>query len=317
MARRSHHEEHENHERWLVSYADFITLLFAFFVVMYSISSVNEGQYRVLSNSIVSAFQKPQSSLDPIQVGELVRSPMVMPRSILDISEEPKEIVFPLKLPFHSVDDIELATGSIDVEKDLADELVVQENTDEGKIDDPSFTEKSLNEAEQEIDGIARNVEQKVHELIEDDIINIKRNKFWLEVEIKSSLLFSSGSSGLITDSVPVLTQLSDIFAELPNRINVEGFTDNKSIRNQIFPSNWELSAARAAAVVRLFERNGVEPSRMASIGYGEHKPIAENETEEGRAKNRRVVLVVMASLPGRQNDRIYEFELEKPNELN
>ena len=74
MARKKRIEEHENHERWLVSYADFITLLFAFFVVMYSISSVNEGKYRVLSDSMVAAFRDPARSLEPVQVGDLIRS---------------------------------------------------------------------------------------------------------------------------------------------------------------------------------------------------------------------------------------------------
>jgi chemotaxis protein MotB len=299
MSRRSQHEEHENHERWLVSYADFITLLFAFFVVMYSISSVNEGQYRVLSDSIVSAFHNPKSSLNPIQVGELVRSPLVLPAQMTDVSEPPDALITPLMMKFQNPE--EVATE--------AAEAALAENKLE---EDESFTEQSLNAAEKEINDIGDTVEEKMDDLIDDDIINIKRNKFWLEVEIKSSLLFSSGSSELLPDAVPALKKLSDIFSDLPNRINVEGFTDNEPIKTLIFPSNWELSAARAAAVVRLFENNGVQPSRMASIGYGEYQPISDNENEEGRAKNRRVVLVVMASLEGRQDERMYEFELLK-----
>ena len=103
---------------------------------------------------------------------------------------------------------------------------------------------------------------------------------------------------------------------DLPNRIHIEGFTDDKPINTPIFPSNWELSSARAAAVVRLFARNGVEPSRLASIGYGEYQPISDNDTEVGRAKNRRVVIIVLASLEGQKNDRIYEFELLKERSL-
>jgi chemotaxis protein MotB len=299
MARKSHHEEHENHERWLVSYADFITLLFAFFVVMYSISSVNEGQYRVLSDSIVSAFQNTKSSLEPIQIGELVRSPLVMPEEDTDISEEPDALITPLMLKYQNPE-----SGDLSEQEAESDPVVEQPEDD--------FTQKALNAAEEEINAIGDDVEEKMDELIDEDIINIKRNKFWLEVEIKSSLLFPSGSSDLIPDAIPVLQQLSAIFADLPNRINVEGFTDDEPIKTYVFPSNWELSAARAAAVVRLFERNGVEPSRMASIGYGEYQPIAENSSEQGRAKNRRVVLVVMASLQGRQDERIYEFEVLK-----
>lgn len=301
MARRSHHEEHENHERWLVSYADFITLLFAFFVVMYSISSVNEGQYRVLSDSIVTAFHNTKSSLQPVQVGELVRSPLLMTEEITNVSELPDDLITPLMIKYQNPEDSELV--------EVGDEVKALEDQ---PSEDESFTQQALNAAEKEINAMADDVAEKMDDLIDDDIISIKRNKFWLEVEIKSSLLFPSGSSALIPESIPVLQKLSAIFADLPNRINVEGFTDNEPIKTYVFPSNWELSAARAAAVVRLFERNGIEPSRMASIGYGEYQPIAENDTEEGRAKNRRVVLVVMASLQGRQDERIYEFEVLK-----
>jgi len=131
-----------------------------------------------------------------------------------------------------------------------------------------------------------------------------------LEIEIKSNLLFSSGSSELISDSIPLLVGLSKTLVERPNRIHIEGFTDDKPITTNIFPSNWELSGARAAAVVRLFESNGIAPSRLAAIGYGEYQPVSGNQTEEGRARNRRVVVVVMASLEGRQDERIYEFDL-------
>jgi len=314
MPRRNHHEEHENHERWLVSYADFITLLFAFFVVMYSISSVNEGQYRVLSDSIVSAFQNTKSSLEPIQVGDLIRSPLMMPDRSTDVSEFPDEIITPLILRAKQLPGIggDETVGDNLVEGE-AEEGIVKKDQSEDEV----FTEKSLNEAEDEINALGDDVAEKMDDLIDEDIINIKRNKFWLEVEIKSSLLFSSGSSGLIPDAIPVLEQLAETFINLPNRINVEGFTDNKPINTFAFPSNWELSAARAAAVVRLFEQAGIEPWRMASIGYGEYQPISDNDSDEGRAKNRRVVLVVMASLKGRQDKRIYEFELEKSNELN
>lgn len=289
MARRKRVEEPVNHERWLVSYADFITLLFAFFVVMYSISSVNEDKYRVLSDAMGTAFHDPKTRLDPTQVSQIVSASVMMPNT-LAAADRTSEIIIPL-LP----QDQQVAEPALD-------------KPDE----DESFSQQVLDEAEDEIDGIADGVEERMDDLIDDGIINIKRNKFWLEVEIKSSLLFTSGSSELIPDSVPVLIELSETFVDLPNRINIEGFTDNEPISNLVFPSNWELSSARAAAVVRLFERNGIEPSRLASIGYGQYQPISDNETEDARAKNRRVVLVVMASLDGQQDKRIYEFELLK-----
>jgi len=291
MARKKRVEEHTNHERWLVSYADFITLLFAFFVVMYSISSVNEDKYRVLSDSMVAAFRDPKSSLDPIQIGQLVRSPLMIRERISDMSESPRPIITPLLEAYQ--------------ESGVYEPTVTKDQ-------DESFSQRVLDTAEAEVDSISDDVEMRMEVWINDDIINIKRNKFWLEVEIKSNLLFQSGSSDLIPESVPLLVKLSAVFVDLPNRIHIEGFTDNKPINTLAFPSNWELSSARAAAVVRLFERNGVDPARLASIGYGEYKPISDNNSEEARAKNRRVVVVVMASIEGQKNGRIHEFELLK-----
>ena len=294
MARKRLHQENENHERWLVSYADFITLLFAFFVVMYSISSVNEGKYRVLSSSMVSAFRQPKSSLEPVQIGQLVRSPLMMPDQVMDVSANPAPIITPM-LPQNQDSP---ADDSDPSEMEFSPEDIIMQ--------------KAFNAAEKEVDEMAGHVEEQLDSLIDEEIVNIKRNKFWLEVEIKSSLLFPSGGSDLVPASIPVLQKLSKIFRELPNRIHVEGFTDNQPINTVIFPSNWELSTARAAAVVRLFESNGIAASRMAAIGYGEFRPIAENTTETGRAKNRRVVIVVVASMANRQDQRIYEFEMLK-----
>ena len=294
MARKKLHQENENHERWLVSYADFITLLFAFFVVMYSISSVNEGKYRVLSSSMVSAFRQPKSSLEPVQIGQLVRSPLMMPDQVMDVSANPAPIITPM-LPQNQVSPA-----------DDSDPLAMEFSPED------IIMQKAFNAAEKEVDEMAGHVEEQLDSLIDEEIVNIKRNKFWLEVEIKSSLLFPSGGSDLVPASIPVLQKLSKIFRELPNRIHVEGFTDNQPINTVIFPSNWELSTARAAAVVRLFESNGIAASRMAAIGYGEFRPIAENTTETGRAKNRRVVIVVVASMANRQDQRIYEFEMLK-----
>ena len=294
MARKQPLEEHVNHERWLVSYADFITLLFAFFVVMYSISSVNEDKYRVLSDSMVTAFSDPRSPAKTVPVGNLVGTSSPLVGQMLGAVDRPSVILATLK--------------------DNPGKQAETETPPATK--DQNFSAEVLDLAEAEVNTIADDVEHSMESLIDDGIIDVKRNKFWLEVEIKSSLLFPSGSSALIPESVPLLTKLSDSFVGLPNRLHIEGFTDNEPINTAVFPSNWELSSARAAAVVRLFERNGVEPARLASIGYSEFHPISDNDTEEGRAKNRRVVIVVMASLEGQQSDRIYEFELLKEKSL-
>lgn len=275
-----------------MSYADFITLLFAFFVVMYSISSVNVDKYRVLSDAMVSAFKIPRESLQSTLTAPLIPEPMLLPNPFNEASPARRAFIAPLRPDYQQ-------NGSA-----MPDEAV--DPTPEG--DSPA--EKVRNAAQEQIDSVSDNVEQGMEEWIDSDIVDIKRNQFWLEIEIKSSLLFNSGSSALIPEALPLLRQLATMFVGLPNRVNVEGFTDNRPINTPAFPSNWELSSARAAAVVRLFQDNGVDPARLASIGYGENRPIATNDNDVARAKNRRVVIVVMASADAAQDERIQEFDL-------
>jgi len=253
----------DNHERWLVSYADFITLLFAFFVVMYSISTAREGSYRVLSDSIVRALNTPLLALKRESSGG-VEMPDAWSAGAPDTGSS--QAMIPLK---------------------------------------PELLNRGLSRAEPgdaaaesrgEIDRLAGAVENRVSDFIDEELIKVERNDYWLEIEIKAQLLFASGSRVLLSDAVPVLENFASVLRDVPNLVNVEGFTDNVPIRNGRFPSNWELSAARAATVVRLFEENGIAPERLSATGYGEHRPIAGNDTPEGRARNRRVVLVVMSS---------------------
>jgi chemotaxis protein MotB len=286
MARKHKHEEHENHERWLVSYADFITLLFAFFVVMYSMSSVNEGKYRVLSESMVAAFKSSARTLQPVQIGELSRSPHIPDSSIMDI---PKPINFtPIVIdrPDPSVND----------------PITVNENS------------WGTDAAGAQIDLIAADVSFALQELIDQDVVEIRRGKLWLEIELRTAFLFSSGSAAPSIDAEVILGKLGKVLKDYPNRVHVEGYTDDEPIVSPIFPSNWELSSARAAAVVRLFAVFGIAPQRMASVGYGEFRPVASNETEAGRTRNRRVVIVILASPEGDETSEasVTNFELLK-----
>lgn len=262
-------------DRWIVSYADFITLLFAFFVVMYSISSINEGKYKLLTGSLSDAFDT---------------EPMV---AVEGMSEQ-----------FYQLESGQDGELIVEESQEAEDTSLSYEDLVEDQ-----FSEQALDRAEQEIDQLGSRVEQQMPELIDQGLVDVRRNKFWLEVEIKSNLLFTSGSSVLLEDAITVLQELSRPFVGMPNRLNIEGFTDNRPISTTVYPSNWELSAARAATVVRLFEEEGIEPSRLASIGYGEHHPIASNDTIEGRARNRRVVIIVMADMEESPDQRLYALD--------
>ncbi|HEC16944.1 MAG TPA: flagellar motor protein MotD [Sedimenticola sp.] len=255
MRRKRRREEPEQHERWLVSYADFITLLFAFFVVMYSISSVNEGKYRVLSNTLVESFQDRAKSMDPIQVGEPVRTLVPPPPGLVE--ESPPGV-----LP--------------------------------GTAESPQEPERQAEE-ELPLAAVAARLEAAMAPFIDQDLVEVTQNEHGVEVEIKSKLLFQSGSARISHRALRVLRDIAAILRPLPNAINVEGHTDNVPIKTPAFPSNWELSASRAASVVHIFSRLGIEPQRLAAIGYAEHRPVSDNTTAAGRQKNRRVSLLIMA----------------------
>jgi len=282
MSRHRKHEEHENHERWLVSYADFITLLFAFFVVMYAMSSVNEGKYRVLSDALIAAFRSPNKGLAPIQVGELLRSPPI--KQELPVNT-PQPIAVPVEVPRE-----QQAKGG--------------EGPERLDGQDPEAPQADR-------EKVAGRLEESLRDLIDRGLIEVRRLEDWVEVEIKTSILFPSGTAKLVDGAIPVLKELSEILKEFPNPIQVEGFTDNVPINTEVFPSNWELSAARAASVVHVYTKHGVRPERMVALGYGEHRPAADNVTAEGRSRNRRVVIVIATGARARAPVDLRERLLE------
>jgi chemotaxis protein MotB len=140
-------------------------------------------------------------------------------------------------------------------------------------------------------------------DLVKQNLVVLRRTEFWIEVEIKTDILFPSGSAQLAPYAVDVIQRLGGALAPFPNPIRVEGHTDNKPIKTVAFYSNWELSAARAGSVVRVLQARGVGPERLAVIGYGEQRPIQSNDTEQGRNANRRVVVVILSTELQRRAD--------------
>jgi chemotaxis protein MotB len=250
--RRKDHVEPAPLERWLVSYADFITLLFAFFVVMYAISTVNEGKYRVLSETLGKVFATENGSplpVDPARppidappAGDLVILPG-MPASTPPLPEQGGSAT-PGGTPFADmVNQLQVSLSA------LTGQGLVSVSTEGGRV----------------------------------------------VVHMQSQLLFDSGDARLSARALQALQSVARVLDGSPYPIRVEGHTDNLPISTLRFPSNWELSAARAASVVHYLARLGIAPTRMSAVGFGAHRPKADNRTEQGRAMNRRVTLVVLA----------------------
>jgi chemotaxis protein MotB len=246
--RKKPQEEHENMERWLVSYADFITLLFAFFVVMYAISSVNEGKYRVMSDSLVSAFKETSGG-----------DKMIL------LDSKKGEILPGTGKPIGTAQ--------------------------------PDSPERQ--QAAERMKKVAKSVLQTMQPLIQNGQVRVTQSPRGITVEINASVLFKSGEAVLQPQSSEALSAVAQVLAQVDNPIQVEGHTDNIPINSPNFPSNWELSSARAGSVVRLFTERGVPAARMMAIGYADNRPVDTNATTDGRSRNRRVNILILNEMGG------------------
>jgi chemotaxis protein MotB len=266
MARKKKHEEHVNAEAWAIPYGDLVTLLFALFTVMYAMSSVNEGKFRVLSDSMIAAFHGAPKSMQPINIGQKQSG-----------KGGDKELVGVTPTALMKIRDQKTSAGG----------QLVAANSVIGAGADPAGQPGSLIRMEQE-------VQKAMKALIDAKLVSVKRENMWLEVEINTDILFPSGAGDFAPAAEPVLDELAEVLKPFPNPIRVEGHTDDRPIRTAAFPSNWELSAARAASVVHQFTKQGIDPLRLEIVGFGEFHPKEPNDTLEGRNANRRVSILIL-----------------------
>ncbi|MDO8988256.1 MAG: flagellar motor protein MotD [Sideroxyarcus sp.] len=242
MARRPKRPEHDNHERWMVSYADFITLLFAFFVVMYGISSVNEGKYKIYGSAINKAFGTKANEANG---------------GIMHLTED--EIFF----------------------KSLVDRR------------DARLAEKQRKQNER-MQILAKTLNEAMAKFVKNGQMNVSQTGRGVELEINASALFNQGEADIQPEAKKTLADAAKVLVENEYAIEVEGHTDNLPISTAKFPSNWELSSARASSVVRLFIEQGVVAKRLKAVGSADNLPVLPNDSPEGRARNRRVTITVL-----------------------
>lgn len=263
MAKKHQHEDHVNHEAWAIPYGDLVTLLLAFFVVMYATSSVNEGKYKVLSDSLNAAFRGAPRTMEPISIGD---KPAKTKGDDTVAGIKPGQVM-----------KLEARTAAEQEEQQSQAESAVLQG---------------------HLQKMSEDLETAMQDLIDQEMIRIQRTPSWVEVEIKADILFPSGSAEIETSAMTVLDRVATILSERPYPIRIEGHTDTRPIKTSQFPSNWELSAARAARIVRLFEGHGIGSGRMVVAGMGENRPLSDNATEEGRNRNRRVTIVILGKPP-------------------
>jgi chemotaxis protein MotB len=232
--------------RWIISYADFITLLFAFFVVMYAISSVNDSKYQSLSQGMHSAFNKKDQH-----------------------------------------------KGKQDASK-------------ANKTTNPASTQKD-GEGQDPFTGL-----QAALKSLGDGDYKVNGQEGWVEIDIEAGSLFIKGNAELKPEAMVKLMRIASVIKNMSYPVALEGYTDNLPIETPQYPSNWELSAARAAAVGRALNTFGVASGRISVTGFGEQFPIADNLTAEGQAKNRRVNILISKE---QKTTRMYNPNVVSPVE--
>jgi chemotaxis protein MotB len=260
MRRRKRRPGHSNHERWLVSYADFITLLFAFFVVLYASSQVDKKKVGKLAFAIQAAFQ---------EMGVFQGSTVVMP---IDVANP---------MTFNTSPAIESTerTASLGWIASHPDASL-----------DPGVEVGDLAQLQAELEtALSSEIKRKeiaMHLEPDGPVISLREAGF-----------FESGSAQMKSASQAAFDRIASMLRERDYRLRIEGHTDNAPIHNSQFPSNWELSTSRATEIVRLLiVREGFGPARLSAAGYAEYYPVATNLTREGRAMNRRVDIVIIGN---------------------
>jgi len=287
MARRHRPEEHQNHEAWAIPFADLLTLLLAFFVVMYAISSVNAGKYRVLSDSLTAAFRGAPDNPSPIDLTARTPNGVAEQMPIQAMNR-----IFNAGLPASAHMPLPLARGT-----ERAGDT--QPSSADPRDQEALMQAEALRESQQQLDAVAADMSGVLAAQIRSNVVQVQRRGDAVEVRISADVLFGSGQAEPMPAAVPILQHLADSLRSFPNAVRVEGHTDNVPVRSGTFRSNWELSGARAGAVVRLFSERGLDPLRLAVVGYGEYHPVQPNASAAGRNANRRVAIMILGAASG------------------
>lgn len=251
-------------DRWILSYADFITLLFAFFVALYSISLKNAGDSRLLSETLEGVFDAVQKSVKPISLGQVI---------------------------------------SGDAESEALLEVAPPEQSEPEDTDEVSKSEQEI-ETSEVTEELTKLIGTEFLDYQTKGLVSVSETEGWIEVDLKSSLLFSAGKSELTNEAVAVLLAISNILQKQPFPVLVEGHTDNLPISNAIYASNWHLSSARAASVVDELIYHGMNENKIAPIGFGSTRPKVRNANDFARAQNRRVTLKISKT----EADNVYDY---------
>ena len=280
-------EKPANHERWIISYADFVTLLLATFVVMYAVSTINSSKFQEMAESFSTAFMGRTTSMNQTGFGAADKAPFNYMPNPVHLPQITREVM------------VRDAPPALRQEETIGD---ANHPNDRGQFLPRGGAETEsddISKRMQNLDNAFQQLNKSLAALIRKGEVNVTLQPLGVVIDINEMLLFHSGKADLTLAALPLIDQIAKILVDLRYQIQVNGFTDNVPIHNPQFESNWDLSATRAISVVKRFAASGIDPTLLVGAGFGEYHPVAPNNTVEGKTANRRVSIVVVSPLEG------------------
>lgn len=275
--RRVKHQTHrENIDRWMVSYADYMTLMFALFVVLYAMAIVNEGRYPQLLNTLEIATEPltHKNSFTDADVAALHR-------------KETSNTIFD-EATFLGIADPNTKDPNQTLNQDGQPHLVENESGSVGRVGEMVAEDLGM-----PLQQIAQQFEMLLSDAIDSQRVVVEQDDDWVTIELDSQQIFPQASATILNQARVDLDRIIDTLRKINNFIRIRGYTDDNPIHNEIYDSNWELSIARAVGVLRYIEGHGVAPERLAVEGYGQYSPFQPNTTDDNRRANRKVVIAL------------------------
>lgn len=301
-------EKPPNHERWVISYADFMTLLFALFVVLFASSSRNRAKMDEEAKGMAAAFKGMTPALIRqmgTSHGVMAHQPSPVPKPIENPAphtprnpEKPRQAA-PVKLPVPP----RPRAAAIAPKPAQTMPPPIPASPQPQPLPEPprpvlsKAVSQQLAQEALALEKVRQQLESLLSPLTSGHQVTIESTPLTLTISLDAAVLFDSGKAELLPGAKNLLDSVASSLKTLPRpfAINLQGYTDNQPIATAQYPSNWSLSAERAVSVVELFGQQGIDGDRLSAQGFGEYVPLADNATEQGRAKNRRVVIVIRA----------------------
>ncbi|WAH36602.1 flagellar motor protein MotB [Alicyclobacillus dauci] len=240
----------QNHERWLITYSDLITLLLVFFIIMYSMSTISQIRFQ----SLVKSLQAAMHQSDQVPLNGMGKTALLMSGTQDNGSQPPNP----------------------------------------NNYSNPAEQTKANQQDQQQLNNLAQLAENYVTQHHLQNQVSIANESRGVQITMKDVALFDTGQAVLHPQAQKLIKGFIPLFKSLPNKILVEGYTDNQPITTAIYPSNWELSAARAMSVVHVLSDGGIDPSRLSGTGYGQYNNVAPNNNKANMQLNRRVNIVIL-----------------------